>query len=499
MASLAGLPWGVTGWGGTENAISSVTGEDLASKPDENLPQGPPENGVTSIRRYYGAYTKTWKAQTKQVCVAWTNAAPAVNLRTAVSIPYVLEHLVNGMIMESVRGELTLEPGAERSAVVSLAADVQSGWMEEYVLRLSPIEIEVKHREPGTQNLPNTTLLRDEIVDLRIKVPPTNGQNREIELDVAPAGMRSQTLGTRGDTLMFDFGTIGADGTTITPLTADGTGHSNAGPYKVTLLGNAAGPTQNPPGEITLRAVFNKVADDPDAAEGKLKITIKGDGLPEVQSQELTIKNRIRKYARVPENGNVDYDKHDESFESAAKTWGTFYNNPVNPDVLKAIGFQETQLGYQSNEHIDIMTVGNTDDNILDYFHRTAPYNTMKEAIPDPNGMNGFTIRWLHYADANKDSVGQAIYWGTCWLYQKAQKGRHVSEPNNPPFGTKFAGWNSWETAVRFYGPNTSYQGVIEGPWKRGRHDSTTTRTGSIAIDPPIYIWPILSNHKARK
>jgi hypothetical protein len=41
---------------------------------------------------------------------------------------------------------------------------------------------------------------------------------------------------------------------------------------------------------------------------------------------------------------------------------------------------------------------------------------------------------------------------------------------------------------VSFYGPNTAYLGVVEGPWKRGRKDSTG-----------IFLWPVLTNQKARK
>jgi hypothetical protein len=345
------------------------------------------------------------------------------------------------------------------------------------------VEIEIKHTEKERDDEGNelsttinpgaTTLLRDEIADLRIKVPTMGNADWDMKLELEPADMKTQTLDSRGAVQMYDFGTIDPFGT-ITPLSASANGTTKAGPYDIKLLaGNS--------GDETFKIVVNK--------EGKFKLRIKSaDNKIDVLSQEFTVTKRIRKYARVPESGNVDYDKHDKAFEAAAESWGTFYENAVNPDILKAVGFQESQLGYQANEHIDIMTVGNAGDHVLDAFHRVAGYNNEKEAIPDASGLNGFAIRYLHYPDANKNSVREAIHWGTCWLYHKAQKGKFGSSPGNPPFDTKFNGWNSWETAVSFYGPNTAYLGVVEGPWKRGKKESTG-----------IYLWPVLTNQKARK
>ena len=349
---------------------------------------------------------------------------------------------------------------------------------------LVPVEMNIIHREKERDDEGNelttiikpgrNVLLRDEIADLRIKVPTINGTDWNMKIDIDTPDIQTATLGDRGSIQMYDFGKV--KNGTVTPLTTNSDGSRKVGPYDINL------PTATD-GEATFRFVVNK--------EGSFRLRItSSDNKINVCSQEFTVTQRIRKYALVPENGNVDYDKHDKAFESAAQSWGLFYGNLVEPEILKAIGYRETELGYQANEHIDIMTVGNAGDHILDRFHRAPGYSDEKEAIPDENGINGFSIRYLNYPDASKSTAPIAIRWATCWLYHKAQKGKFQSSPGNPPFDTEFSGWNSWETAVSFYGPNTSYLGLVEGPWKRGINSE-----GGVNI----YLWPVLSNRKSRK
>ena len=198
---------------------------------------------------------------------------------------------------------------------------------------------------------------------------------------------------------------------------------------------------------------------------------------------------RIRKYSRVPLCENYDFDKHDPAFEAAANHWGGFYAHDVDPDILKAIGFEESTLGY-GDDAIDIMTVGNNDDFIIPQLkgltsgtkldHTTATWTRQFEFLADAS------VRYFDYQDAAEAPAPAAIKWATCWLYHKAQIS-NLAE-NNPPTYAEFGGWRTWEKSVENYGPNDAYLGRVEGPWKRG-----------IQASPNLYLWPVLTNQKARK
>lgn len=386
-------------------------------------------------------------------------------------------------------------PDADLTITISLSATNIGDYdrRSTVMVGLLPIEFEITHYEnerdiDGNETTTvvdpgENTLLRDEIAKLRVKVPSLDRTDWSMTLNLDTLSMRSATLGDRGLVQMYDFGREEEEA--VIPLTAAPNGTTILGPYAITLPGN-----EEEDGEETFRIVVNN--------EGAFRLRLKtGDNKVDVTSQEFNVTKRIRKYARVPESENVDFDKFDPAFRAAAEFWSVFYDHLVDDDILKAIGFQETTLGY-GDDAVDIMTVGNAGDSSL-LILRGEPDNVEKEAVPDGNG--GMTIRILDYDAASKLPALIAIHWGTCWLYHKAQRDRFVSDPGNPPFYVRFSGWNSWETAVSYYGPNLEYLGVIEGPWKRGRRDSTTTPSGSVQLTPTNYnyLWPILTNRRSRK
>ena len=331
-------------------------------------------------------------------------------------------------------------------------------------------------------------LLRDEIADLRIKVPSLDGVDWNMTLDLEPAAMKTATLGARGAVQMYDIGRI--ENETVIPLTAAANGTTISGPYAITLPGAEGG-------QDTFRIVVNN--------EGAFRLRLKTvDNKVDVSSQEFTVNKRIRKYARTAANGNADFDKHDPAFQFAAGYWGAYYDYSLDPDIPKAMGMQESSLGYGGTA-VDILTInkdGQDLDHVLAILRKEYTTNE-KEAVPDGNG--GWSIGWLDYDDAAASSAPVAIFWGTCWLYHKAQKGRFVSAPDQPPHYVTFAGWNSWDIAIGHYGPNPVYLGVIEGPWKRGRRDSTTGKVNGVWAKIDLaeanfeYLWPILSTQRPRK
>jgi hypothetical protein len=262
-----------------------------------------------------------------------------------------------------------------------------TGPNQQSIVHLLPIEVEVTHIELGTENLPKTTLLRDEIAEIRIKIPPIDNKDWNIGVDVTPDDMRTANLKAPGsDTprngvLMFDFGkknpnkqdrwesiTADSDGT------INSTGAPKQDPYYWIKLEASKG------GELTVRGTFNK--------EGKLKVRLRsGDGTSsfdnkiDFKSSEFTIQKRIRQFAEYEDSElkyqeadgtggkrgakNQSCNKYDRDFEDAPSQWADWgygftqepnYEFGVPPELardiyeaelLKAIAFKETVMNAQ--------------------------------------------------------------------------------------------------------------------------------------------------------
>jgi hypothetical protein len=351
-------------------------------------------------------------------------------------------------------------------------------------VNLLPIEVEVIHtekmRDDNGVELYTTvspgidTLLRDEIANLRIKIPPFGTADWDLKIDLEPTDMKTQTLGRRGSVQMYDFGKV--EYGNVTPLTTEANGSTKAGPYDINLLASKGG-------EETFRIAVNK--------EGKFKIRIKtADNKIDVTSQEFTVTKRIRKYGKDTATATYDFNKHDKHFENAAASWGAFYQHPVDDvERLKAIGMTECELGRNPTAPIerpnDIMSVGNPDDNVLDTLRYVSGHRE-REVDPANNA-----VRWLNYPDANCTSSRDAIFWGTCWLYHKAQS---ILNNANPPPELIPGGWKSWDYATQAYNGvgagagDPYYFERFKRTWSEGRHP-----------DDNVTIWPLLTNGRARK
>jgi hypothetical protein len=187
-----------------------------------------------------------------------------------------------------------------------ILADATKSGVEHRVL-LVPVEITIVHtekeRDVDGNELSNTvhpgkdTLLRDEIADLKIKIPPLGNTDWDLEIDVEPGDVKTQTLGNRGTVQMYDFGTV--NNGTVTPLT-ETNGSTQAGPYDIKLLAPKSG-------EETFKVVVNE--------EGKFKIRLKSQDNANVKidvvSQEFTVEKRIRKYGKDTPSATYDFNKHD--------------------------------------------------------------------------------------------------------------------------------------------------------------------------------------------
>ena len=336
------------------------------------------------------------------------------------------------------------------------------------------MEVEVKHTEidPATGqvvNLGANTMLRDEIVDIRIKIPPLSNTDWTVDLTVEPEAMRTQNLPNRGDVKMHDFGQVETTGT-VTPDKTQFVLQASAG------------------GERTINAVFNK--------EGTLKIKMKStDGKIDFTSPDYTIQKRMRKYASLPSSQNHDLNQHDVAFVNAANHWGGVYQHQVDDvERLKAMGMAESDLGI--TDAVDILTVGNNDDFVIPRLKgltsgvrlNGTTETWTKEFEFLPNGAGGYASSYYNYQDASKDSAPIAIKWGTCWFYKKAM----ISglDPNSPPTYSKFDGWRTWESATTRYngGGVNNYLERVNRAMKEGKHPTTAN----------LFLWPLKTNKKAR-
>lgn len=348
---------------------------------------------------------------------------------------------------------------------------------------LLPIEFEIIHTEadPSTGNPVNpgkAKVFRDEIVDLRMKIPPLGGYDWSVDLTIEPEAMRTQNLPGRGDVQMYDFGQIEPDGTVM--------------PDKTQFV---LKPSDG--GERTIRAVFNKA--------GKLNVRIKStDGKIDFASPEYTVEERIRKYA-VPYVGYGSHDpnQYDQEFVDAAKLWGDFYGCQIDTvDRLKAMAVPESDVGANPDRPNDILTVGHPGDNVL----ATIRGNPVKwDYDKDAKQACDETYKKLNYAAAGIGSTREAIKWGALWLYHKAMtrknnpawtwEKRNVSpldvlDENEEPEYT-IGDWDSWTTATQEYNakwPNYASERVGKALLS-GLHYNAGANDN---------IWPIRSNRSAR-
>jgi hypothetical protein len=337
-------------------------------------------------------------------------------------------------------------------------------------LNLLPVEFTVTRpnapdsevaTNPEVRTKPTNTVPRDEIVDVKLKIPPLGTADLTVDLDIGPDAMKKQTLGSRTDVQMFDFGDKQTDGSIVS-----GT--------QITLKASENG-------EKTFAAVFNK--------EGTLNIkatfTIGSSGTTTVQSQDITVKKQIRKYAKL-EGSTYDFNQYDKAFQDAADRWGSFYQYPVDDvERFKAMGMTESELGRNPtapvNRPQDILTIGNPGDHVLEQLHGDSGYQ-QKEVVVQTN-----SVRTLSYPDAAAGPAATAISYGVCWLYHKAQT--IVNNPNPPPDfipGT----WRSWDDATTRYngGGVPNYLERVNHAFKEGRHPTDN-----------IKIWPLKTDGKARQ
>ncbi|OGN05763.1 MAG: hypothetical protein A2750_04230 [Candidatus Yanofskybacteria bacterium RIFCSPHIGHO2_01_FULL_45_42] len=198
-------------------------------------------------------------------------------------------------------------------------------------------------------------------------------------------------------------------------------------------------------------------------AAGLNYIELWADNTPTLEKVELTLaKNHdnlrstidIVIYTYRGVYGNEDYNRYDTLIKDVVYYWNNEFLNdtdppkqPLDPNLVKAILYQESRVGYYSGAEVNIMQIGNSGDLSLE---------TLKGELPEYWIHNGEQIR-LEYPDAKIETVKDSIFWGVRWLYHKAQ---NVSQ-NDPNRRI----WVTWKEAVERYGPPSAQQEYVNSVW----------------------------------
>ena len=168
----------------------------------------------------------------------------------------------------------------------------------------------------------------------------------------------------------------------------------------------------------------------------------------------------IKKYAESTVAKKEDYNRYDSIIRDVVAEWNKLFcddsfppDEPLDPNLVKAILYQESRVGNDPKAGINIMQVGNTGDPSM---------KTLRGELKEYWMYQG-KEQQLKY-DAKVMNIRGSIKWGVRWLYHKAQGIR----------GHKRY-WRTWLEAVRGYGPPRSeYSESIWSIYTKGSKESGT-------------------------
>jgi len=189
---------------------------------------------------------------------------------------------------------------------------------------------------------------------------------------------------------------------------------------------------------------------------------------------------RPKPYIYKGVTGAEDYNRFDTAIGEVVGEWNEKflkqeYPPPelLDPNLVKAIIYIESRMGYEKNGYPDVMQVGNEND--------PAIHTLNNDGWIDPR--TGNVAREYEWRDGKTNVLdcegkvkvekpGDSVKWGVRWLYHKAQK---IKDDENGLI------WLSWKEAVERYGPGTKkYVNDVWNVYEKG-----LTRRG-------IRLWSVL-------
>lgn len=215
--------------------------------------------------------------------------------------------------------------------------------------------------------------------------------------------------------------------------------------------------------------------------KGKHFIELWADKSPALKKIEITIlttnnshgendETVIRPYTCGDAGCKEDYNRYDATIAEVVTYWNNEFSKDTNPpseyldpNLVKAIMYQESRIGFDKKAESNVMQVGNEGDpSIL----------TLRGELPEYWIHNGKVVL-LKY-DAEVKTVKDSINWGVRWIYHKAQG----ITPDNKRY------WKSWQEAVLKYGPGKQeYTDSVWNIYKKGvKKEKNRT----------IYLWSVI-------
>ncbi len=210
------------------------------------------------------------------------------------------------------------------------------------------------------------------------------------------------------------------------------------------------------------------------------------DRMPMLKKLNLNIETGQENHEELPEAekdlriytakgvyGNENYNKYDDDIKKIVYDWNKMFSDdvypvkePLDPNLVKAIIYEESRMGYESGGGIDIMQVGNDGDPALLTLNGKLEEYWIREGNEIPLDYEG---------EANADTPYNSIKWGIRWLYHKAQ-----GVTND---GKRY--WRSWNDAVWRYGPNTDeYVDKVWSVYKKGIDKKDNIKLWSFIVLP---------------
>jgi len=171
---------------------------------------------------------------------------------------------------------------------------------------------------------------------------------------------------------------------------------------------------------------------------------------------------KIQKYKEIIKGQN--YDRFDEEIEKSVKEWNFYFkvvkyppSSLLDPNLVKAIIYIESRMGYGADGFPDVMQVGDPQDDAIHVLSNDGEKSTEYDAS------SGKLIALDYNENVKVSAPAGSIYWGVRWLYHKLQ--RKITQENAAykPI------WGSWREATKRYGPGTEeYVNKVWNLYKNG-------------------------------